>query len=277
MNPTELEVPARDGFVLHARRYGDGEHVVLINSATAVPQHYYRHFATFLANAGLCVFTYDYRGIGKSRPKSLRGFDATALDWVTQDMAGMIDWIHASHAPNSLHMGGHSIGGQLAGLLDNADDIDSMVTMSAQSGHWRLQGAEQKLVVAMHVHVTLPVFARGLGYVPWSWVGAEDLPAGVARQWARWCRDPRYLLGDPTLPIERYSAFKAPVLAYSIDDDKWGTPQAVDAMMSAYPNVERKHLIPAELGLNAIAHFGFFKPAASVLWSDVVTWIKARS
>jgi predicted alpha/beta hydrolase len=148
-----------------------------------------------------------------------------------------------------------------------------MVTLSAQSGHWRLQGGEQKLVVWLHTHVTLPLLSRVCGYMPMKAVGAgEDMPAGVASEWARWCRHRDYVLGDPTLPLDRYAAFTAPVLAYSIDDDKWGTPPSVDAMMRAYPSVERRHIIPSQHGLDRVGHMGFFRPTSRPLWHEVIDW-----
>ena len=274
-------IPARDGFALDAtlfRPRADIRGVVVISSATAVPQRFYRHFAATLAGAGYAVVTYDYRGIGGSRPDSLRGFDAKASDWALLDMAGVIDWVSSSFPSTGVFLAGHSVGGQIAGLLDNSASIDGMVTVSAQSGHWRLQGGEQKLVAALHVFVTLPLLAHVFGYMPWSWISsAEDLPKGAALEWSRWCRDPQYVLGDRSLPLARFADFNAPVLAYSIDDDKWGTSRSVDAMMSAYPNVERRHLIPAEQGLESLGHFGYFRPGARALWDEVVEWLHSQS
>ena len=241
-----------------------------------MPQRFYRHYANAIAEAGFCALTYDYRGIGGSRPRSLRGFNAQMRDWALLDMAGVLDWVRSELHPERIYMVGHSVGGQVAGLLEDSAAIDAMLTLSAQNGHWRLQGGEQKLTVAFHMHVTFPLLAYGFGYLPWSRFGAsEDLPKGVALEWSRWCRDRDYLLGDDSLPLHRYVDFKAPVLAYSIDDDKWGTPAAVDAMMSAYPNVERRHIDPSHHGLQSLGHFGYFRPEARAAWAAGIAWLKA--
>ncbi|MEM9531161.1 MAG: alpha/beta fold hydrolase [Pseudomonadota bacterium] len=274
----DVRLPARDGFQLSTTQYHPGEstgRVAVINSATAVPRRFYRHFAAALAARGYHVVTYDYRGTGGSRPESLRGFQATMRDWAFQDMAGVIDWVSDELAPSQLCLIGHSFGGQAAGLLDNHHHVDAMLTLSSQSGYWRHQGGEQKWVVAMHVYLNLPLLAHIMGHMPWRWFGGEDLPKGVALEWARWCRDPRYLLGDDSLPLERYQGFEAPVLAYSIADDKWGTPRAVDAMMSAYPNLERRHLDGAEAGIRKVGHMGFFRPASEPLWDEPLSWLDA--
>jgi predicted alpha/beta hydrolase len=281
MKIESITIPARDGFSLAATRYEPDSNptntIVTINSATAVPQRYYKPFATFLANLGYAAITYDYRGIGDSRPASLRGFQATSTDWALLDMAGVVDWAQATYQPQRLFHIGHSYGGQTAGLLPNGDQIDAMVTLSSQSGYWRLQGGSQKAVVGFHVYVTLPLLSHLFGYMPWSKLGsAQDLPKGVALEWAKWCRQPRYFLDDESVPVERFQQFCAPVLAYSFDDDSWGTRQAVDAMMHVYPNLTRRHVVPAEVGVKAIGHFGFFRPKMKLLWQETVAWLEER-
>jgi predicted alpha/beta hydrolase len=280
-NGVDVGIPARDGFELAGTRYppsGRRRGTVLINSATAVPRRFYRRFAAEIANAGYEAVTYDYRGIGDSRPQSLRGFETRMRDWGLLDMAGVIDWARAENGETPLFLVGHSVGGQVAGLVDNAVSVDGMATISAQSGYWGVQGAEQKWLAGFHVHVTFPVLTRLVGYMPWSWLGsATDLPRGAALEWAEWCRNPDYLLGDESLPLDRYAGFEAPVLAYSIGDDKWGTQPAVNAMMSAYPNLERRHIEPTEHGLDALGHFGYFRAPARHLWSDLIAWLNDRS
>ena len=278
IHTTEVAIPARDGYSLGGTVYRsekDARAVVIINSATAVPRRFYRHYATALAEASFDVLCYDYRGTGGSRPESLRGFVASVSDWALLDMAGVVDWAQAEFSPDRLFMIGHSVGGQVTGLLDNSDVIDAMITVSAQSGYWRLQGAEQKWLVGINVYLTLPLLVSTLGYVPWSWIGsAEDLPRGVALQWSRWCRDRNYLLGDHSLPLERFKRFVAPVLAYSIEDDKWGTRRAVDAMMSSYPTVERRYIDPARYGLKKLGHLGYFRPEARDTWAEGIAWLE---
>lgn len=272
-------IPAVDGFALAGTCYlpesDPNRTVAVISSATAVPQRFYKPFARFLAGQGYTAVTYDYRGIGGSKPSSLRGFQAQMQDWALLDMATVLDWVQERYQPQRLFHVGHSFGGQAAGMLPNGDLIDAMVTFSSQSGYWRLQGGREKLSVAFHVYITLPLLSRLYGYMPWSKLSAaEDLPQGVALEWARWCRQPGYLLDDTTLPLERYRDFAAPVLAFSFDDDDWGTRQSVDAMMGAYPHLTRRHVLPEEVGLKAIGHFGFFRPKAKALWAEVVAWME---
>ena len=272
---TDRVIPATDSFELAATVYGTGADVVIVNSATAVPRGYYEAFARFLAEEGYTVVTYDYRGIGESRPASLRGFVCKASDWGLLDMPGVLNWVLAEFDPATLFVIGHSAGGQQAGMLLEADRITAMATVSSQSGYWGLQGGGTELKTRVQVSAALPLLTRLCGYFPWSKVGsAEDLPKGAALQWARWCRDPDYLLGDPSLPIDRYKGFAAPVLAYSIDDDDWGTARSVEAMMSVYPNVDYVHIVPADFGLTSLGHFGFFRPKARAFWEETLDWLR---
>jgi predicted alpha/beta hydrolase len=275
-----VTIPARDGYPLGGTCFrpeaNPARTAVTINAATAVPQRFSRSFAAFLCTKGYFVVVYDYRGTGASRPTSLRGFKAQASDWTLLDMAGVLDWVKEVHRPRRLFHVGHSFGGQTVGLLPNGDWIDAVVTLSSQSGYWRLQGGFQKLAVACHAYVTLPLLSSLFGYTPWSWIGpAEDIPKGVALQWSRWCRNPGYLLDDASLPLERIERFRAPILAYSFADDDWGTARAVDAMMGAYPNVTRRHVAPVEAGLSTIGHFGYFRPMSESLWEEAVRWLEA--
>jgi predicted alpha/beta hydrolase len=279
MTMESVIIPARDGYALGGTCFrpdnAPAHTVVTINSAAAVPQRFYQKFAAFLATQGYTVVTYDYRGTGVSRPAALRGFEAQAGDWALLDMAGVVDWVRTTCRPRRLFHVGHSYGGQTVGLLPNANHIDAVVTLSSQSGYWLLQGGRQKAAVFFHVHFTLPLLSRLFGYMPWSRIGpAEDIPKGVALQWSKWCRQPGYLLDDAALPVDRIGRFQAPVLAYSFADDDWGTARSVDAMMGAYPHVTRRHVVPAEAGLQSIGHFGYFRPESAKLWQEAVLWLE---
>ncbi|MBZ0113590.1 MAG: hypothetical protein K8J08_14090, partial [Thermoanaerobaculia bacterium] len=163
------------------------------------------------------------------------------------------------------------------GLNVEVVPIAAMVTVCSQSGYWRLQGGSEPLKVLFHVSVSFPLLCALFGYLPWSKIGRGcDLPKGAALQWASWCRHPEYLFGDTTLPLENYQGFQAPILAYSIDDDDWGTARSVDALMSNYPNVERRHMIPHDQGFQKLGHMGYFRSGREVLWQQALEWFNSR-
>ena len=63
--------PARDGFRLSGDWFepvGPSRAVAVIAGAMGVRRRFYRAFAAFLAENGIATLTFDYRGIGGSRP-----------------------------------------------------------------------------------------------------------------------------------------------------------------------------------------------------------------
>ncbi len=103
-----------------------------------MPRKIYRGFATYLAEQGFATMTYDYRGIGGSRPETLKGFAARMRDWASLDVAGAIDHLRGVWPQLPLAVVGHSFGGQAVGLVPNNGEISRALFVAAQAGHWRL-------------------------------------------------------------------------------------------------------------------------------------------
>jgi predicted alpha/beta hydrolase len=286
VDPTIGRIPARDGFGLAASVYeGAGgarpEAVVLVSSATAVRRRYYDRFARFLAGEGFAVVTYDYRGIGDSRPAELRGFPAAMHEWGEKDLSGVIDWVDATWPDAPLLVVGHSAGGQVVGLAESNTRVGALLGVAAQSGHWRLWPAPRRYRMALLWYGVVPALTRLVGYLP-RWAGiAEDLPAGVALEWAKWCRTPGYLAGgDGEVRRAGFARLTCPVRAYSFADDPYAPRAAVDALLDLYASAprEHRHLAPADLDVPAIGHFGFFRESfRDTLWREAADWLRQRA
>ena len=114
-----LTLSTRDGHDLAARAYvpsGQVRRAVLIGAAMGVPQRFYQAFATWLAEQGVAVLTFDWRGTGESAPRRLRGFQASITDWATQDLPAAADAVCARWPDVPRTFLGHSLGGScLAG------------------------------------------------------------------------------------------------------------------------------------------------------------------
>ena len=79
---------ASDGFELKGHVYGDPATAragLLIAPAMGVEQRYYADFAQWMAAQGWLVLSFDYRGMGASRPAgmlgSLKGLEADIRTW----------------------------------------------------------------------------------------------------------------------------------------------------------------------------------------------------
>ena len=275
---TDVVIPATDGFPLGGTEFGDlstAGHIVLIAPATGVLRRLYRAFAEFLATQGFGVVTWDWRGTGDSRPKSLRQFRTRMRDWGARDLAGVIEWASAHHPQARLLVVGHSFGGQSVGLAPNRDCVNALVTIGAQSGYWGHWPRPQRYKYALIWYLAMPLATRVAGYFPARLLRlGEDLPRGVALQWARWCRTPSYL-GD----WSGHRAFKAPILALSFADDPFAPRRAVDALLTEYGSRDQthRHLTPKDVGVPGIGHFGFFRASlVPGLWRSVAHWLSTK-
>lgn len=103
---------------------------ILVASATGVLQGFYRRFAEYAVSHGFDVVTFDYRGIGRSAPRSLKGFEMDFRDWAVKDLGALIDRLDHESAP--LYLVGHSYGGHALGLLKN----HSRITAAYLFGIW---------------------------------------------------------------------------------------------------------------------------------------------
>lgn len=270
----DLSLTSSDGVALGARMFEPREAraSVIVHGATATPARYYDRFATWLAHRGYRVLTYDYRGIGRSRTGRL-GHDATSMrDWAERDAVAAHEALSAREAGAQRLLIAHSFGGQALGLAEPLHDVRGAAMVGVQLGyvgHWPAAGRARLGVVW---NVLVPGFSRTIGYVP-GWTGmGEDLPGGVAREWARWCTSPGYLLDHIEGARERFARFAAPTLFYSFTDDDYAPRAAVEAYLGALSGapVSHRRFAPSELGQREIGHFGFFRPRLEpTLWREL--------
>ena len=271
----DQDLPARDGFPLAATVFapdGAPRAVVQINSATGAPRQYYRRFAAWLVGQGFEVVTFDYRGVGGSLRGDIRAAAGHVRDWGELDAAGVLDGITARHPGLPVFVVGHSIGGQLVGLCDNASSYAAFVGVAAQSGYWRLWDEPRREQLRRNLFELEPQLIGEHGYLPGSRLGMADLPAGIARSWNHWRRSPDYVVDDEGRPLrEHFHAFAAPMTFLRFPDDPTAPAATVQALMGFYANAPRREVVidPATEGLEEIGHFGFFREGCARLWPRV--------
>ncbi|KJE89394.1 alpha/beta hydrolase superfamily protein [Capsaspora owczarzaki ATCC 30864] len=289
-------VVAADGYPLAVRLFRPQQQspkaVILVNSATACSQGYYANFAAYMAGLGNAVVTYDYRGIGESRPPnnaSLGNFAATMRDWAFLDYPAVLALIDeqlyprgSGEAPAStlpIFIVGHSFGGQLVGMLHPelyVSRVRGAVLVAAQSGfvnHW----SGMSWLVRRVQWWMIPWLVRFAGYVPGAAGIGEDLPGGVALEWASWCLTPGYATGKYPSKLVNFAAFSAPVLSVEAPDDDFAPKKAVDELLSWYSNtrVTRWLLNKKAFPGQSIGHFGFFRKrvGGQTIWPAMEAWM----
>ena len=272
-----LELPSPSGRALGADLFepsGKARAQLVVHGATATPARFYRGLATHLADRGVRVLTYDYRGIGRSRAGSMADDPVQMHDWI-DDAAFAQRWLQRLSPSLPVLALGHSFGGQIAPALCPDAPARAVITVGAQSGYLGRFPWPRRAQYWLQLHAALPALLHGFGYLPgWSGIG-EDLPAGVATQWARWCDDEEYFLSELPWLRPRLASFGGPVLALSFTDDalaplgnvRWLQRQLASATIHA------RHLRPADLGRRHVGHFGFFRPSARAGWDLVASFI----
>ncbi|MCO5734476.1 alpha/beta fold hydrolase [Rhizobium sp. SSA_523] len=288
-----LRFPATDGYALGGflwcrEQLSDQRPTVIITCATSVRSRYYARFAAYLFQNGFNVLTYDYRGIGESRPQSLRGFAADWIDWGEKDLEGALRYVETRFPGAPVSVVGHSIGGFAIGAAPSNAAIERILTVGAQFAYWRDYAPQARLAMLWKWHVLMPLVTQLLGYFPAKRLGwMEDTPAGVAMGWSR--MGPRFETSLRRRPLgadrrpegmalpPRFAQVRAPILAIGLSDDAYGTVPAIRRLLSYFPRTRRLHLHlgPEDFGQAQIGHFAFFHDRfRDSLWPIALSWLK---
>lgn len=279
-----VTIPALDGYPLAACVVAPPapRAVLLVSGGTGIPKEFYARFARHAAARGYAVLLFDYRGIGGSRPRSLRGFEAAMRWWGERDMPGVLAWATARYPGLPRLMVGHSAGAQLFGLMPNHADVHALLAIAAGSGYWRLLQAPYRYFTLLVWYGLVPLSVATLGYLPARRLGlGEDLPRGVALEWRDWCLTDPYLgarLGD-TMRDPHYDRVTTPIAAWAMTDDPIAHPASSRALFRLYPRAPVTHVAidPRDLGSGPVGHLGFFRPQfRESLWDRALAWLDAQ-
>jgi predicted alpha/beta hydrolase len=277
----------RLGAVFHeAPGAGAPRRAAVIHCGAGIPAAYYRHFATYLAEAGIPTLTYDYRGIGASRPVSLRGFRATVEDWGQYDCGGAIAWLRERYPRSQIIGVAHSVGALLHGGAQNAGEQALLALVCPHTGYYGDYRAAYRLPMAALWHGIMPVLTRLFGYFPARRLGlGDDIPAEIALQWAgRRSAELRPAGAGAAhartrMLLDRCAALARPGVLVSIGDDAFATAAAAERLLAYYPRMpvsQRLSFTPADARVRGIGHFGFFRrDAGALLWPRLLAALQA--
>jgi len=253
-----------------------------INGATGFKREFYLKFAGYCALRGYHALVYDYRGIGVSALAPLAAESARMIDWGRLDMPAALTSLARRYPQLPLVTLGHSVGGQLIACMPNESRARAHVMIATSTGYWRRQRAPFRYQTLAFWKLYGPLMLRRHGYVPRGiiWSG-ESLPRGVFLQWRAWCLSPARFGSalDADMSDAQFASVRTPLLSWGFDDDPIATPTAVEALLESYANasIERRWTLPAEVGVRAIGHHGFFAERhRDSLWRTALDWIDAR-
>ena len=280
-----LRIRAPDGFALGAVLYSActgaaPRSAAVLHGGAGIPALRYRHFARFLARSGVPVLTYDYRGVGLSRPSTLRGFPSVIEDWAEYDCSAAIGWLRERFPRAELVGIAHSVGALLFGGAHNAAEQARLILIGAHTGYYGDYHPLYRLPMAVLWHGLMPALTRLAGYFPARRLGlGEDIPGGVALQWAsRRSPDLRPVGASPgdkraRQLLDNCAALDRPTLVVRFSDDAFATVAGMRRLLAYYPRLSPQYVLftPAESGVRKLGHFGFFgRRAGSALWPQLV-------
>lgn len=278
------KVTTRDNETISAtlfRPHNHNNHTVLIANAMGMPQRFYRHYASYLAEQGCVVMTFDYRGIAQSKnSKNLWGYHATLEQWASQDLQAVLKWLTRQYPGTELTVIGHSLGGHLLGATPDNQHVAALIGVSAQNTYWRNWAWWRQPLMGLFWFVLLPIVSYAIGYFPSKLFGlGEPLPKQIALDWSRGAS---HKLGNKGLFVntahDHYSDFTGYTRFYSFTDDSAMAPRkSVEAILDYYPNAQAQHhrrVSPQSIGMDSIGHSRFFRPEMrDTLWQESFTWL----
>lgn len=283
---TEMALPISNGARALALRQcqpqaGKALAQLVVAPAMGVQQSYYQSFASWLAEQGYGVTTFDYRGHGLSLQGPLRGAKADLLDWA-QDCELVASHIRQQFPGQALVWIGHSVGSQLPGLASLPMPIDGLLSVGSGSGYWRDNAAPTRRLVRLFWWGIAPLATALCGGFPGRKLGIiGDLPAGVLWQWRRWCLNPNYGIGaEGEWAAKAYAAAHYPLHALYFEDDEMMSLASVQSLVDWYQNAPSflERVDPAIAPKGRIGHMGYFREEMrELLWRPLLPLLQSWS
>jgi pimeloyl-ACP methyl ester carboxylesterase len=267
-----------------------------------------------LAGRGFDVWVPSLRGTGPSEHRRLVASAAGEADFdtvVEQDVPAVIEHVRKATGADGVDWVGHSMGGMLvyAHLARGGGGVGRVVTLGSPV-RLRLGGRIESLVraaspaaglapwvpLAAVTRATLPLQGAVDGPVerllvgrenvtPETWrrflaVGVDDVPAGLARQFAGWVERDRFDSRDGKVDyLAGLSRVRVPVLVVAGKVDGIAPPWAVRPAYDALGSEEKRWLLLSEA--NGVAadynHMDMLlgERASLELWGRVAAFLRA--
>ncbi|TEU25592.1 alpha/beta hydrolase family protein [Alkanindiges illinoisensis] len=277
--PQAVQIIAEDGYALsgHFFKTEDAQQKrpVLLCPATGIVQQFYFRFCEWLSQQGHAVLVFDFRGIGQSLHEPVKYSNARIQDWGQLDIPAALDWLTLHTGQQQVILIGHSAGGQLTGLVRNHQKIAQVIAIAGSTGHVKGLSGKTKWLAPVLFNVYMPLNIRLYGHANNKKIGwGENLPKGVARQWAEWCSKPGYVANALGKSVDQHyhAEIRCPVTAIHASDDEIATRANVADLLRLYPNAAQRTIClePATEGFGHIGHMDLFRSSHQRLWPVVL-------
>ncbi|WP_417430650.1 alpha/beta fold hydrolase [Halpernia sp.] len=253
--------------------------IILINSATGVKQQIYFNISRFLAKNGFTVITYDYSGIGLSKPKILKNSDSSMRTWGTEDFKTLTNFIKIKFENYDKYLIGHSVGALILGMNEGSKQFKKFIFFGAQKAYVGNLNFKTKLLAYGGFGILQPFFTKIFGYFPAQYFGlGESLPKNAAFDWRTLIlnkKSTNALLEK--IDFNFSNDLQQNVLVLRAEDDSWLTEKGVKSLLKeTFPNLKPtyKVLKIADSPKKEIGHINFFRSYNEPLWKIILKEFK---
>ncbi|MDW9380282.1 alpha/beta fold hydrolase [Chryseobacterium sp. JV558] len=248
--------------------------LLLINSATGVKQQVYFSFASYFSEQGFTVITYDYRGIGLSKPKEMRGFHGSMRLWGSKDYKALTQFIKTNFKDYKKYCLGHSVGALILGMNKDSEIFEEFVFVGTQNAFVGNLKGTTKIEAYLGFGIAQPLTTSLLGYFPAHWFGlGESLPKNCAYDWRTLILNKK----STNRLLEKIDNFSKnltqKVFVIRAEDDIWLTERGVLSLLNTtYPNLKPTYRLIAvsESDKKEIGHVNFFRSYNNKLWDIIL-------
>ena len=252
--------------------------LLLINSATGVKQQTYWKFAQYFADHGFTVISYDYFGIGLSKPQNIKKCNASMRTWGSVDYKSVTNFIQEKYPDDRKFCVGHSVGALILGMNEDSAVFEKFIFVATQKAFVGNLNVKTKIASYLGFGLAQPVFTQILGYFPAHRFGiGESLPKASAYDWRTLILNKKST-NKLLEKIPNYSQnLTQKTLVISAEDDSWVTEKGIKTLLSeTYPNLqpEFRHLNISESAKNEIGHINFFRSFNKNLWKIVLEFFE---
>lgn len=273
----KLLITTQDQAVITAHLFSpeqSNHKLLVINSATGVKQQVYFSFARYFAEQGYVVITYDYRGIGLSKPRNMRNFHASMRIWGSADFKAITEYIKHHFKDYQKYCLGHSVGALILGMNKNSDIFQEFIFVGTQNAFVGNLKFRTKIEAYLGFGIIQPLTTTVLGYFPAQWFGlGESLPKNCAYDWRTLIlnRKSTNKLLEKTDDYSKMLTQK--VLVIRAEDDVWLTEKGVKSLLNdTYPNLKPIYRLinTSESDKGEIGHVNFFRSYNKKLWNIIL-------
>jgi predicted alpha/beta hydrolase len=178
----------------------------------------------------------------------------------------------------------HSAGGQQIGFMNDLDNITGVVNFAVSTGFYSNMPMAYRLRAYFFFYIFTPISVLLTGYVKGKKFGfMENLPRNVVYEWRSWCAKENYFFDKKyygkTVPTGNFKDFHFPIHCIWATDDTISNAQNTENFwkhIRGDKGISFTRLVPHEMGLEKIGHFGFFrKVMKDKLWVNVVEKLDA--